>query len=150
MCAAGLNLKAAEGDNVTIPFKNAGLERAERVTITLTRENQKTVIARYCRCAHCGDCSVVKKQGFLLRAEEGILTLLDVSSSNSGLYEAKIIADNKLSKTNATLDVNSRCITIICLAVMFQNRECEENNTHGHDCASIVTKIKLLLFLLEL
>lgn len=105
LCAGGSNLKAADGDNVTISFKTTGLERAEQVTITLTRESQKTVIARYCRCAHCGDCSVVETQGVLLRVEDGTLTLLDVRCDNSGLYEAKIIADNNLSTKNATLVV---------------------------------------------
>ncbi len=150
MCAGGLNLKASDGDNVTIPFRNAGLERADQVMITLTRENQKTMIARYCRCADCWDCNVVETPRVFLRVKEGDLILLRVNSNNSGLYEAKIITDNNLFKTSATLDVNSRCITVICLPVMFQSRECEKNNTSGHDCAHIVITIKLLLVLLEL
>lgn len=98
-------MEAADGDDVTICFESAGLERAEQVTITLTRQSQKTVIVRYCRCGHCEDCTVVEKQGVLLRVEEGALTLLRVSSDDSGLYEAKIIADNTLSTKNATLVV---------------------------------------------
>ncbi|KAF4096291.1 hypothetical protein G5714_022260 [Onychostoma macrolepis] len=105
LCAGGLSLEAADGQNVTISFESAGLERAEQVTITLTRESQKTVIVRYCRCGHCGDCSVVETPGVLLRPEEGSLTLLDVRCNNSGLYEARIIADNNLSTKNATLIV---------------------------------------------
>lgn len=105
MCVPPLNYEATEGENVTISFKTAGLERADQVKITLTRGSQKKLIAQYCRCVHRGDCSVRETSGVLLRAEEGTVTLLHVSSNNSGLYEVIIIGSN-VSRINATLVVN--------------------------------------------
>ncbi|XP_016104995.1 uncharacterized protein [Sinocyclocheilus grahami] len=105
VCVAQLNLKAADGENVTISFKTAGLERADQVKITFTRGCKKNLIAQYCRCAHCGDCDAVETPGVVLRVEEGTLTLLRVSSNNSGLYEVIIIGNN-VSEMKVTLVVN--------------------------------------------
>ncbi|XP_050957951.1 uncharacterized protein LOC127159048 isoform X2 [Labeo rohita] len=106
MCAAGLNLEAADGENVTIHLETPELDRADRVTIALTRESEKKLIAQYCCCAQRGDCNVVETPGVSLQVQEGTLTLLDVSSRDSGFYEATIIVGNNVSKENATLNVN--------------------------------------------
>lgn len=112
MCDAEQKVEAADGDNVTISFKSPDLDGADQVMITLTGENHKTVIARYCRCAHCGDCDVVETPRVFLRVEEGTLILLRVRSRDSGLYEA-IIIGKKVSRIKATLVVNSEyAITI--------------------------------------
>lgn len=105
VCDAELNLETTDGENVTISFKTAELERADRVRITFTRDNQFDLIAQYCRCVLCRDCIPVETPGVLLRIEEGALILLDVSSRNSGLYEAKIISGKNVFKKNATLVV---------------------------------------------
>ncbi|KAI2649417.1 Titin [Labeo rohita] len=111
VCVAGLNLEATEGDNVTIPLETAELDRADQVTITLKRENKKKLIAQYCCCAQRGDCNVLETPGVSLQVQEGTLILLDVSSRDSGFYEATIIVGNNVSKKNATLNVNSRKVT---------------------------------------
>ncbi|KAL0153452.1 hypothetical protein M9458_051243, partial [Cirrhinus mrigala] len=97
---------ATVGENITIPFKTAEQEKASRVTVIFLKED--TVIAQYCRCAHCGDCNVVKKTGVLLQVEEGTvwLTLHDVSIRNSGIYEARIFIGNKVFKETGSLLVN--------------------------------------------
>ncbi|KAF4096290.1 hypothetical protein G5714_022259 [Onychostoma macrolepis] len=106
VCDAELNLEAADGEDVTISFNSDELNRADQVKITFTRQSQKSLIAQYCRCAHCGDCSVVETPGVLLRVEEGTLILQDVRSRSSGVYEAKIIAGNIVSQMKVTLVVN--------------------------------------------
>ncbi|XP_016295381.1 uncharacterized protein LOC107653225 isoform X1 [Sinocyclocheilus anshuiensis] len=106
VCDAELKLEATDGENVTISFKTAELKRADRVSITFTRENRKTLIAQYCRCVHCRDCDVVETPGVLLRVEGTVpLILLDVSSNNSGLYEARVFIGNDVSEIKATLVV---------------------------------------------
>ncbi|XP_026092449.1 uncharacterized protein LOC113065431 isoform X2 [Carassius auratus] len=107
VCDTELKLEATDGENVTIPFKTAELERADRVRITFERDGQKKLVAQYCRCADCGYCRVVETPGVLLRIEEGTasLILLDVSSSNSGLYEAQVFNGNNVSEIQATLVV---------------------------------------------
>lgn len=116
MCAAELKLEANDGEDVIIPFKTPDLDRAEQVKITFTRESQKYLIARYCRCVVCGDCDVVETPGVLLRVEEGTFTLQDVRSRNSGLYEANIIG-KKVSRIKATLVVNSEYVITIYLLI---------------------------------
>lgn len=116
VCVPPLNYEATEGENVTISFKTAGLERADQVKITWTRGSQKKLIAQYCRCVHRGDCSVRETSGVLLRAEEGTVTLLRVSSNNSGLYEVIIIGKN-VSRINASLVVNGEYVTTIYLFI---------------------------------
>ncbi len=116
MCAAEQKVEAADGDNVTISFKSPDLDGADQVMITFTRESQKTVIVRYCRCAHCGDCNVVETPRVFLRVEEGNLILLRVNSNNSGLYEVIIIGNN-VSRIKATLVVNSEYVITIYLLI---------------------------------
>lgn len=106
MCVAELKLEANTGENVTIPFKTAELERADRVRITFTRDNQKKLIAQYC-CAHCWVCIPVETPGVLLRIEEGTASLIlqDVSSRSSGLYKAQVFNGKHVSEIQATLVV---------------------------------------------
>ncbi len=125
MCAAEQKVEAADGDNVTISFKSPDLDGADQVMITFTRESQKTVIARYCRCAHCWDCNVVETPRVFLRVEEGNLILLRVNSNNSGLYEVIIIGNN-VSRIKATLVVNSEYVITI-----YQYNE--KNHVNGND-----------------
>lgn len=148
MCDAELKLEANDGEDVTISFKTDELNRANQVKITFTRQSQKYLIAQYCRCAHCGDCDVVETPGVLLRVEEGTLILQDVRSRNSGLYEAKIIVGNIVSKMKVTLVVNSEYVTTIYLFIWI--RIMRKNNVNGNDCFNKVVKIKLMLFLHEL
>ncbi|XP_050957953.1 uncharacterized protein LOC127159052 [Labeo rohita] len=105
-CDTEQNWIATVGENITIPFKTAEQEKANRVTIIFLKE--KTVIAQYCRCAHCEDCDVVKKPGVLLKVEEGtvLLILLDVSIRSSGTYEARIYIGNNVFKETGSLLVN--------------------------------------------
>ncbi|XP_052396607.1 uncharacterized protein LOC127944599 isoform X2 [Carassius gibelio] len=105
-CNAELKLEATDGENVTIPFKTAELEGADQVRITFTRDDEKMLIARYV-CDHHRDCRVVERAGVSLRIEEGTvsLILLDVSSSNSGLYEAQVLNGKYVSEIQATLVV---------------------------------------------
>ncbi|XP_026055416.1 uncharacterized protein LOC113041217 isoform X2 [Carassius auratus] len=106
VCVAELNLEAAEGENVTVSFKTAGLERADQVKITLTRGRQKKLIAQYCCCVHRGDCDVVETAGVLLRVEEGTFSLLSVRSNNTGLYGVIILTGSNVSEKKVTLVVN--------------------------------------------
>ncbi|KAI2646687.1 hypothetical protein H4Q32_026694 [Labeo rohita] len=105
-CDTEQKWNATAGENITIPFKTAEQEKANRVTVIFLKE--ETVIAQYCHCAYCGDCDVVKKPGVLLQVEEGTvwLTLLDVSIRNSGTYKAKIFIGNKVFKETGSLLVN--------------------------------------------
>ncbi|XP_026092446.1 uncharacterized protein LOC113065428 [Carassius auratus] len=107
LCDAELKLEATVGENVTISFKTAELERVDQVRTTFKGENGKKLVARYCRCADCGHCIPVGTPGVSLRIEEGTasLILLDVSSSNSGLYEAQVFNGNNVSEIQATLVV---------------------------------------------
>ncbi|XP_026093133.1 uncharacterized protein LOC113065818 [Carassius auratus] len=105
-CHAELKLEATDGENVSISFKTAELEGADQVRITFTRDDQKMLIARYF-CDRPGDCRVLERPGVSLRIEEGTasLILLDVSSSNSGLYEAQVLNGKYVSEIQATLVV---------------------------------------------
>ncbi|RXN34276.1 hypothetical protein ROHU_014999 [Labeo rohita] len=105
-CDAEQKWNATVGENVTIPFKTAEQEKANRVTVIFLKE--ETVIAQYCCCAHCEDCDVVKKPGVLLQVVEGTvwLTLQDVSIRNSGTYKARIFIGNKVFKETGSLLVN--------------------------------------------
>lgn len=113
VCVAELKLEATDGDDVTIPFKTAELERADRVRITFTRDNQKKLIAWYCRCADCGDCIPVETPGVLLRIEEGTASLIlqDVSSRSSGLYKAQVFNGKHVSEIQATLVVKEPALS---------------------------------------
>lgn len=125
MCDAEVNLEAAEGENVTVSFKTAGLERADQVKITLTRGRQKKLIAQYCCCVHRGDCDVVETAGVLLRVEEGTFSLLSVRSNNTGLYGVIILTGSNVSEKKVTLVVNSEYVNTIYL---YQNYEKKKNH----------------------
>ncbi|RXN35123.1 hypothetical protein ROHU_003822 [Labeo rohita] len=104
VCAPELKL-ATVGEDVTISFQTAGLERATRVRLTFKGEHEEKarVIVQF--CAHGEQCDVVKTPGVLLRVEQGTLILQHVSFNNSGLYEAKIITGKVVSEIKATLVV---------------------------------------------
>ncbi len=137
MCDTELKLEAADGENVTIPFKTPDLDRAEQVILTFTQENQTNVTARYCRCDDCGDCNVVETQGVLLRVKEGTLTLLRVNSRNSGLYEV-IIIGKKVARIKAILVVNSEYVITIYLLIYISIMR--KNHVNGNDCVHKVMK----------
>ncbi|XP_052396610.1 uncharacterized protein LOC127944602 isoform X1 [Carassius gibelio] len=103
-CVAELKLEATAGDNVTISFRTAELEGADKVRIIFTRDDQKKLIAHYF-CFHHGDCHVEERAGVSLRIEEGVFTLLNVSSESSGLYEAQVFNGKDVPKKTVTLVV---------------------------------------------
>lgn len=103
VCDVELKFEATDGENFSIPLGTVELERANRVRITFKGEYEDKVHLIMQFCAHGETCSVVETPGVLLSIEQRTLTLQDVSSNSSGLYEALVFIGNNVSKIKATL-----------------------------------------------
>lgn len=114
---AGSKLKATEGQNVTILFKTEQ-ERVSEVRIIFEEESKtKRLLAKYCSPDADPVCDPIETPEHL-HVEEGNMSLIlvNVTSSGSGLYTARVInADNQVFEETLTLVVNSEYITIINL-----------------------------------
>lgn len=117
LCEDEQKLEATDGQNVNISLETAKLDRVVQVKITFTGEHVKNyLLAQFCLYEHYGDCNPKSNPGVLLKTEERILILQNVSSNNSGRYKIRVIGE-KVHDIKATLVVKSKDITIIYLFV---------------------------------